>query len=85
MADPAQYAEDERFPCSDSATAEKIFDQHHVFLMMSFMNRAQGIGWSNTPLYQHFRRKYPVGNIKSRNGLQSNERVERLRKLQSTH
>jgi hypothetical protein len=59
-ADPAQYAEDERFPCSDPATAEQIFDRHHVFLIMCFLNRAQDDGWSNTPLYQFFRRKYPV-------------------------
>ncbi|KAF1940062.1 hypothetical protein EJ02DRAFT_407224 [Clathrospora elynae] len=54
-----EYAEDERFPCSDPATAEAIFDQHHVFLMMCFLNKAQGLGWSNTPLYQFFRGKYP--------------------------
>ncbi|KAL6703523.1 hypothetical protein ACN47E_009548 [Coniothyrium glycines] len=54
-----EYAEDERFACSDLNEAEQIFDKHHVFLTMSFLARAQGIGWSNTPLYQYFRRKYP--------------------------
>ncbi|KAF1834727.1 hypothetical protein BDW02DRAFT_639168 [Decorospora gaudefroyi] len=63
-----EYAEEDRFPCSDAATAENIFDQHHVFLMMCFLNRAQAIGWSNTPLYQFFRRKYPkdFDNCKAR-------------------
>jgi hypothetical protein len=59
-ADLRQYAEDERFTCADSAAAEAVFRKHHVFLLMCFLNRAQGIGWSNTPLYQFFRRQYPV-------------------------
>jgi hypothetical protein len=59
-ADLSQYAEDERFPCADPAAAEAIFRKHHVFLLMCFLNRAQGIGWSNTPLYQFYRRQYPV-------------------------
>jgi hypothetical protein len=67
------------------ATAERIFDQHHVFLMMSFMNKAQGVGWSNTPLYQHFRRKYPVDNPSPKHTSQSNKQVERLRELQGAH
>ncbi|KAF1847061.1 uncharacterized protein K460DRAFT_402425 [Cucurbitaria berberidis CBS 394.84] len=54
-----EYAEDERFTCSDPAVAEQIFDRHHTFLMMCFLNRAQDIGWSTTPLYQHFRKRHP--------------------------
>jgi hypothetical protein len=59
-ADLKQYAEDERFPCTDPVLAGKIFHKHRVFLTMCFLNRAQGMGWSNTPLYQYFRRQYPV-------------------------
>ncbi|KNG52491.1 hypothetical protein DDE82_006341 [Stemphylium lycopersici] len=63
-----EYAEDERFPCNDTAMAEKLFDHHHMFLMMCFLNRAQGLSWSNTSLYQRFRRKFPKGfdNCKAR-------------------
>jgi hypothetical protein len=59
-ADVNQYAEDERFACTDTVSAEQTFDRHRVFLMTCFLNRAQGIGWSNTPLYQYFRRRHPV-------------------------
>lgn len=58
--DTAKYVEDDRYACDETASAEKLFERHHVFLIMSFIARAQGIGWSNTPLYQYFRRKYPV-------------------------
>ncbi|KAH7371041.1 hypothetical protein BKA66DRAFT_514456 [Pyrenochaeta sp. MPI-SDFR-AT-0127] len=54
-----EYAEDERFVCSEPAAAEHIFHEHHVFLMMCFLNRAQGISWSNTPIYQYFKKRYP--------------------------
>jgi hypothetical protein len=27
---------------------------------MCFLTRAQGIGWSNTPIYPAFRQMYPV-------------------------
>ncbi|KAH7067532.1 hypothetical protein BKA63DRAFT_522307 [Paraphoma chrysanthemicola] len=54
-----EYSEDERFPCDDPVAAAEIFHKHHVFLMMSFLIRAQGIGWSNTPIYQYFKRQYP--------------------------
>jgi len=62
-ANTTQYAEDERFPCNDVATAERLFDQHHLFLMMCFLNKAQGLSWSNTPIYQRFRRRFPVGSM----------------------
>lgn len=55
-----EYAEDERFKCSDMESAEQLFREHHKFLMMCFLNRAQGIVWSNTPIYQFYRRQYPV-------------------------
>ncbi|KAJ6194830.1 hypothetical protein J3E72DRAFT_387545 [Bipolaris maydis] len=54
-----EYAEDKRFSCDDIAMAEEIFDKHHMFLMMCFLNRAQGFSWSNTPIYQRFRRRFP--------------------------
>ncbi|CBX96731.1 hypothetical protein IAQ61_005406 [Plenodomus lingam] len=54
-----EYAEDARFPCNNPVVAEAIFEEHHLFLMMCFLNRANGIGWSNTPLYQYFRRRHP--------------------------
>ncbi|EAT82585.2 hypothetical protein SNOG_10250 [Parastagonospora nodorum SN15] len=54
-----EYAEDERFACTDPAVAAEIFHKHHIFLMMCFLNRAQGIGWSSTPIYQSFRRQFP--------------------------
>ncbi|KAF2681407.1 hypothetical protein K458DRAFT_444652 [Lentithecium fluviatile CBS 122367] len=54
-----EYVEDERFPCSDPQVAAQIFEKHHEFLVMCFLSRAQGIGWSNTPIYQSFRRQYP--------------------------
>jgi hypothetical protein len=60
---PSQYAEDKRFPCDDPVVAAEIFNKHHVFLMMCFLIRAQGIGWSNTPIYQLFRRQYPVSLV----------------------
>lgn len=55
-----EYAEDERFDCPDTQTAEQLFRKHHPFLIMCFLNRAQDIGWSNTPIYQFFRKQYPV-------------------------
>ncbi|KAK7180319.1 hypothetical protein DPSP01_011996 [Paraphaeosphaeria sporulosa] len=54
-----EYAEDERFACNDVASAEEIFQKHHQFLMMRFLHRAEDIGWSNTPIYQYFKRQYP--------------------------
>lgn len=54
-----EYAEDKRFSCNDIAMVEEIFDKHHMFLMMCFLNRAQGLSWSNTPIYQRFRRRFP--------------------------
>ncbi|KAF2439188.1 hypothetical protein P171DRAFT_436520 [Karstenula rhodostoma CBS 690.94] len=54
-----EYAEDERFACNDVAGAEQIFGKHHQFLMMRFLHRAEDIGWSNTPIYQYFKRQYP--------------------------
>ena len=50
-----EYAEDERFACTDTAEAESIFHKHREFLLMCFLKRTHGIGWSNTPLYQTFR------------------------------
>ncbi|KAH9877936.1 hypothetical protein J1614_003153 [Plenodomus biglobosus] len=55
-----EYAEDPRFPCNDPVAAEAIFDQHRIFLMMCFLNRSNGIGWSNTPLYQYYKRRHPT-------------------------
>ena len=63
-----EYAEDERFACSDVGTAEQLFRKHHEFLMMSFLNRAQNIGWSNTSIYQFFKRQYPVSRTETRRG-----------------
>jgi hypothetical protein len=54
-----EYAEDERYPCTDPNVAAQIFEKHHGFLIMCFLNRAQGIGWSNTPIYQSFRKQFP--------------------------
>ena len=54
-----EYAEDERFACTDTAEAESIFHKHREFLLMCFLKRTHGIGWSNTPLYQTFRRHFP--------------------------
>ncbi|KAL1604997.1 hypothetical protein SLS60_004540 [Paraconiothyrium brasiliense] len=55
-----EYAEDERFECNDVGSAEQIFRKHHQFLMMRFLHRAEEIGWSNTPIYQYFKKQYPV-------------------------
>jgi hypothetical protein len=60
-----EYAEDERFACNDVVGAEQIFRKHHQFLMMRFLHRAEGIGWSNTPIYQYFRKQYPVSRTSS--------------------
>ncbi|KAF9700366.1 hypothetical protein EKO04_002014 [Ascochyta lentis] len=54
-----EYAEDDRFPCTDPAEAERIFHKHRNFLLMSFLKRTNNIGWSNTPLYQTLRRQCP--------------------------
>ncbi|UPX15050.1 uncharacterized protein EKO05_0005515 [Ascochyta rabiei] len=54
-----EYAEDDRFPCTDPAEAERIFYKHRNFLLMSFLTRTNNIGWSNTPLYQTMRRQFP--------------------------
>ena len=58
--DAAQYAEDPRFPCSSTAEAERIFHRHREFLLMSLLKKINDIGWSNTPLYQTFKRQFPV-------------------------
>lgn len=55
-----EYAEDERFSCTTANDAEQIFNRHHVFLMMCFLNREQGLSWSTTPIYQYLRRHHPV-------------------------
>ncbi|KAH7138882.1 hypothetical protein B0J11DRAFT_27382 [Dendryphion nanum] len=54
-----EYAEDERFACNDVEQAGQIFYKHRAFLYMCFLNKAQGIGWSNTPIYQYYKRQYP--------------------------
>ncbi|KAJ4983249.1 defective in methylation-7 protein [Stagonosporopsis vannaccii] len=54
-----EYAEDERSTCTGVAEAERIFRKHREFLIMCFLNRTNDIGWSNTPLYQTFRRNFP--------------------------
>ncbi|KAH8725840.1 hypothetical protein GQ44DRAFT_706604 [Phaeosphaeriaceae sp. PMI808] len=53
-----EYAEDERFSCNSPEAAKAIFHKHHIFLVMCFLIRAQGIIWSNTSIYQYFRRLY---------------------------
>ncbi|KAF2796047.1 hypothetical protein K505DRAFT_323629 [Melanomma pulvis-pyrius CBS 109.77] len=53
-----EYAEDPRFTCNTHEEAAEIFYKHRAFLIMCFLNRAQGLGWSNTPLYQFFRRRF---------------------------
>ncbi|OCL01732.1 hypothetical protein AOQ84DRAFT_383421 [Glonium stellatum] len=54
-----EYAEDSRFRCDDRDEAAEIFYKHRLFLIMAMLNRAQGIGWSSTPLYQHMKNKFP--------------------------
>jgi hypothetical protein len=54
-----EYAEEDRFACKTKEEAEAIFYKHRAFLIMCFLNRAQGLGWSNTPIYQFFKRKFP--------------------------
>ena len=78
-----QYAEDERFPCSDPEAAKEIFHMHHVFLMMCFLTRAQSIGWSNTPIYQTFKRQFPVSQLEVSSMTHLTPRTEGLRRLQS--
>ncbi|KAF2281148.1 uncharacterized protein EI97DRAFT_409689 [Westerdykella ornata] len=53
-----EYAEDERFACNTTEEARRIFHKHRAFLIMCFLNKAQGIGWSNTPLCQYYKRVY---------------------------
>lgn len=55
-----EYAEDERFEVNDIEEVEKVFGKHRMFLIVCFLNKAQGIGWSGTPLYQYFKKKFPV-------------------------
>lgn len=55
-----EYAEDERISCDNVHDAERIFHQHHIFLMMCFLNREQGLSWSTTPIYQYLRRHHSV-------------------------
>lgn len=59
----AQYTEDKRYSCADPDTAALLFSKHHEFLIMSFLTRAQGVGWSNTPICQYFKRLYPVSSF----------------------
>ncbi|PVI04285.1 hypothetical protein DM02DRAFT_586525 [Periconia macrospinosa] len=54
-----EYAEDERYPCTDPDVAAQLFFRHHEFLIMSFLTRAQGVAWVNTPICQHFKKQYP--------------------------
>lgn len=71
-----EYAEDERFQCQDVAKAQRIFHKHRQFLIMCMLNQAQGIKWSNTPLFQYFRRQFPndVAHAKARmSGKQAEE------------
>ncbi|KAF2259372.1 hypothetical protein CC78DRAFT_503303 [Lojkania enalia] len=81
-----EYAEDERFACDDPTQAEMIFRKHKAFLFMCMLNRAQGIGWSNTPLYQWFRKQYlsDFENAKARIEGKSAVRSETASKPEST-
>ncbi|CAI6341301.1 unnamed protein product [Periconia digitata] len=54
-----EYAEDERYPCTDPEVAASLFSKHHEFLIMSFLERAQGLAWGNTPICQYFKKLYP--------------------------
>ncbi|KAF2703372.1 hypothetical protein K504DRAFT_473944 [Pleomassaria siparia CBS 279.74] len=53
-----EYAEDDRFPCKTKGDAEATFYKHRTFLITCLLSKAQGVGWSNTPLYQFFKRKF---------------------------
>ncbi|OCK81875.1 hypothetical protein K432DRAFT_350207 [Lepidopterella palustris CBS 459.81] len=55
-----EYAEDDRFLCNDRAETMELFYKHRIFLFMAMLTRAQGLGWSNTPFYQHMRHKFPI-------------------------
>jgi hypothetical protein len=54
-----EYAEDGRFACKSVEEAEATFYKHRTFLIICFLNRAQGLSWSNTPIYQTFKRRFP--------------------------
>ncbi|KAF2468813.1 uncharacterized protein BDR25DRAFT_289732 [Lindgomyces ingoldianus] len=55
-----EYAEDTRFSCNDPGHAEEIFHRHRQFLIMCFINRAQGLSWTNTPIYRHYKTQFPT-------------------------
>ena len=65
-ADHMQYSEKQKSGCRDSAEAERIFQKHREFLLMSFLQRTYGISWSNTPIYQTIRRQFPVSKVEQR-------------------
>ncbi|KAF2196266.1 hypothetical protein GQ43DRAFT_445286 [Delitschia confertaspora ATCC 74209] len=53
-----EYAEDKRFPCSTLAQARAIFHKHRQFLMVSMLNKAQGMRWGNTPVYLYYKKHF---------------------------
>ncbi|KAF2806571.1 uncharacterized protein BDZ99DRAFT_394147 [Mytilinidion resinicola] len=55
-----EYAEEPRFQCKSKEEASEIFYSHKSFLMEAMLNRSEGIGWSNTPLYQHLKARFPA-------------------------
>ncbi|KAF1996792.1 hypothetical protein P154DRAFT_579572 [Amniculicola lignicola CBS 123094] len=54
-----EYAEDERFECEDAVDAAEIFRKHRAFLIASFLTRAEGVAWSNTPMIRFVKKEYP--------------------------
>ncbi|KAF2490126.1 hypothetical protein BU16DRAFT_586218 [Lophium mytilinum] len=55
-----EYAEEPRFQCHSKEEASETFYSHRSFLMEAMLKRSEGIGWSNTPLYQHLKARFPA-------------------------
>ncbi|KAF2189092.1 hypothetical protein K469DRAFT_564168 [Zopfia rhizophila CBS 207.26] len=77
-----EYAEDDRFPCNGPAQAAQLFSKYRPFLIMCMLNQAQGIGWSNTPIYRYFKKQFPKDfeNARGRMSGKPEEKPEKVAK-----
>lgn len=56
----SQYTKHTHGACDDAEDAEEVFDKHHEFLILQMLHDREGVDWPVTPIYAHFRDKFPV-------------------------
>lgn len=59
----SQYTKHTHGACDDTEDAEEVFDKHHEFLILQMLHGREGVDWPVTPIYSHFRDKFPVQRV----------------------